>query len=597
MNQHLALPPVATVGTARSAAMPVVFSDTVGLFMPARGVASTSAVLFLSPWGLEEMFVRKLWRQMAERLSDAGVSSLRFDYPGTGDAADRTAYPHGLAAWADAAVDAARELRALSACDRIIIIAQGLGVVIAVEATRKIEDVHATAFLAPVVSGRSYLRELQLWARMIDDGLGLAEHQRAKEGVSIASLSMPPEVAADVRQLNLTASVVQPAPYSLVAVRGDRPSDEAFAVQIEMAGGSVARVPYAGYDAMVANPSASKVPRELVEDVANWVAGIGGEKRLSSPVQPPAPPYVFMAGAGFRETPVTFGEGDRLYGILCEPAGGRRGAIAVLLGTAYDRHAGWGRMGVSMARELAASGISSFRFDAANVGDSPPRAGFPDQVLYGKALAEDVKAAIDFIEERALGPIMLVGRCSGAYQAFRSAVDDRRVRGVVIANPYVFEWDPRWDVDEALQFVPRSLDTYRERLFQVETFRRLFSGRIDVARALANIAGAVGKRLFRGFRPLLDHLPGVGKLHQKVLASFRALAEREVRLAILYSENDVGFDHLVQHFGRDGEKLKRYPLVTVETIEQADHNLTPPEARRRFLEAVKAAALSIDTTA
>ncbi len=45
-------------------------------------------MLFVSPWGFEEMCSRKFFRVAAEHFSDIGVPSLRFDYRGTGDALD-----------------------------------------------------------------------------------------------------------------------------------------------------------------------------------------------------------------------------------------------------------------------------------------------------------------------------------------------------------------------------------------------------------------------------------------------------------------------------------------------------------------------------
>ena len=45
-------------------------------------------MLFLSPWGIEEMCNRKLYRILSERFAALGVASLRFDYPGAANAFD-----------------------------------------------------------------------------------------------------------------------------------------------------------------------------------------------------------------------------------------------------------------------------------------------------------------------------------------------------------------------------------------------------------------------------------------------------------------------------------------------------------------------------
>lgn len=176
-----------------SAALPVTFADTVGLYSAAApgSAPHDSAVLFLSPWGFEEMCTRKLWRDLAERLAAAGVASLRFDYPGTGDALDRTEFADGLAIWERAALVAAEELRRLSGTSRLILIGHGLGATLAALVAPQLKALDGVALMAPVVNGRMYLRELAAWSKMVDEGLGLRDDQRITDHVAIAGLVMP----------------------------------------------------------------------------------------------------------------------------------------------------------------------------------------------------------------------------------------------------------------------------------------------------------------------------------------------------------------------------------------------------------------------
>ena len=61
-----------------SAAQPTVFGSHVGLFSaPDEGLPRRDlAVLFLSPWGMEEMCTRKLYRILSEHFAALGVASL-----------------------------------------------------------------------------------------------------------------------------------------------------------------------------------------------------------------------------------------------------------------------------------------------------------------------------------------------------------------------------------------------------------------------------------------------------------------------------------------------------------------------------------------
>lgn len=579
--------PSARVAAAAAAARPVTFSDTVGLFMPTAGKATATGVLFVSPWGLEEMCMRKFWRVVADALADQGIASLRFDYPGTGDALDRNDYAGGLSLWEDCVVEAAQALRRQSGCRNVIVVSQGLGSALAVRVADRIEGLAAIACLAPVTSGRAFLREMQIWARMVDEGLGVPEDHRLRDGVGIAGLRMPDEIAADLRKLSLTGLTHRPVPRALVVKRADRPADTEFSAQLTAMGVEVREADYTGYDEFISNPAISTMPDDIRKVVLEWIGSVAA----ALPVEAPLPVErrasdASLLGPDFRETPVNFGDGGRLYGMLCEPLGPRSGATVLILGTAYDRHAGWGRSSVMMARNLAAAGVASLRFDGANIGDSPPVPGVPDQVLYQDSQIDDVRAALDFLARRDLTPVVVSGRCSGGYLTFKSAVADQRVSGAIAVNPFVFHWQQGRDIDESLRYMPRSLDVYREKMFQPETFRRLLQGRVDVKRAIANMGRAFWRRVARKATPILQMLPGSGGEYAEVRKSFQSLAERKMSLYLLYSENDVGFEHFAEHFGPKGQGLRRYPNVRLSIVPEADHNFTPAPARRAYLNAL-----------
>lgn len=62
-------------------------------------------------------------------------------------------------------------------------------------------------------------------------------------------------------------------------------------------------------------------------------------------------------------------------------------------------------------------------------------------------------------------------------------------------------------------------------------------------------------------------------------------------ISLLYSDNDDGLEHFRYYFNADGRGLSAYRNVSLTIIPDADHNLSTPEARKAYIDAVKLMAL------
>ncbi|MDM9621322.1 oligosaccharide flippase family protein [Rhizobium sp. S96] len=568
-------------GAGRDAALPLAFDGTIGLFKPeSPGVQKRSAaVLFVSPWGFEDMCSRKFFRVAAEHFADVGVPSLRFDYPGTGDALEVTDAPVTLAVWESAIRGAAEKLKSLSGCSRIILVAQGLGATLAQRMGNTIEDVDAIVMLGPVLNGRAYLRELSAWSKFINHHLGLGEHHVPDGQHVIAGLVMPAGVAAELSKVNISSPEHVASSRYLILERPARADQTTFADNLRALGAKVEQRVFEGYDELVTDPLFARTPMAAVNYLADWMAThVPVDSEAAGPAVAIEPGS--MKGDGFEEVPVRFGEQNHLVGIISRPLGASTGNAVLFLSTAYDRHCGWGRTIANMARDLARQGIISLRFDSANVGDSPPRLDAPDQILYAPSQSEDARAAIDFLEGFSHRPLMLAGRCSGGYLAVRAAADDERVKAAVSINPFVYYWDPEQAVQKKhVVSVPRSFEDYGQR-FSLHTFKRIIRGEIDVKAAAKNVIIAFARRMSVRVAPLLEYLPSRRKTTVEVRNSFTTFGKRKLPLTLIYSEGDVGLEHMYFYFGPGARKLARHPNVRLVMLPDADHNLTPPESRK-----------------
>ncbi len=574
--------------TGRSAAEPVAFSGAFGLFQPARGGALDTVVVFASPWALEELCTtRKFWRIIAEKLADRGLASFRFDWPGTGDALDTADFSKGLEVWRAALIEAAQKARALSGAGKVVVIGQSFGAAVAAQTGPRIDGLEAMALLAPVISGRFYSRELAIWSNMVDADLGLTDAQRVKDGVAIASFRLQPEIAAELRKLDLTALAERPAPRCLVLARVDRPSDADFCAHLEKLGAEVRSEPFADYDKLISNPLLVRLPVEVGDRLVDWAAEIAGATPAANRPDESGRGGV-LTGDGFVEEGVNFGRGGRLSGVLCRPDGLRRGAPVVFVSASYDRRIGWGRTTVDMARRLARDGIASLRFDIADAGDSPPNPGRPEEVLYTQAPQEDLGEALDFLDAAGLGRPVVAGRCSGAYIGFHGALEDARVCGAVLANPIAFYWAPGRSLSQLVRQSGRTLEDYGSRALRLDTFKRLLRGELDLVAIARNILRGVGGRVRALARKALRKRSPEGRA---VYAAFGELKRRQVPVTVLYSAQDPGREHYNFYFDAAGGRTQGFENVAVTVIPDADHNLTPEHSRAVYLDAIRATAL------
>lgn len=182
---------------------------------------------------------------------------------------------------------------------------------------------------------------------------------------------------------------------------------------------------------------------------------------------------------GFLERPVVFACGDdSLLGILHESAQPATLGVLVIVGGPQYR-VGSHRQFVLMARDLARSGVPVFRFDYRGMGDSDGAA------RTFEAVEEDVAAALDafFREQPQVSGVVLWGLCDAASVALMVCRQDPRVRGVIVANPWV-----RTQSGEARTYLRHY---YVQRFMQRSFWRKLLSGAFNPFRSAQELAATV----------------------------------------------------------------------------------------------------------
>lgn len=556
-----------------SVATPLAFLDGFAYLHPAAG---DTGVIFCASWGYEALCAHRSCVELAGMLASAGYPTLRFDYPGVANSAVDLD-ERDLDDWIGAIGEAAALLKRVSGATEIVLAGFGFGCLVAAEAVARGLAARGVVLLAPPLTGRRYIRETQALAAMVaapDDG----GDQIAPGDVAIAGFVMPAAFAAEARKLDLARLRLPKDAFCIVADKPEIDASELVA-RLGADGADIRECPLQGYAEIIAGPTMAATPRGAFQSLIAVLRDVAPVRLVEECAALEVQGAAVVDGGDFVEIAARFGEGERLFGVVCRPSqAAERTPIVIMISVGRNSHIGWRRMSVENARALACMGVASLRFDISGVGDSAPRPGQPEQTLYSDWPSLDVAEAIDFVADCGFGPVVLLGVCSGAYVGLQTAVNDGRIAGLVAANIYRLVWDPAESVEQALRYGNRRIGPAVSRLLTRERMAKVLAGRGNLCPAILHAVKRVRRRLGVIAMRYLGAIGPRGALYAECMRRFDILRARRVETTLCYSDGDDGLGEIDDYFGKDRGGLAAYPNVRLVGMERCDHNLTPRQA-------------------
>ncbi|BCM81917.1 alpha/beta fold hydrolase [Methylobacterium indicum] len=543
--------------------IPVALGDAFAWYTPGQ---LPRGVLLCGTFGFEQGCAYRSWRELAALIAGAGCPTLRFDYPGQGDARD----PDGPEI--PAALDAIRAgiafLRERAGVDEIAVVGLRLGATLAALSQEGDPGpgIDRLVMLSPFATGKAYRREMAMQSRLLDVMPDRTPMPQEPDALMVGSFVLGPQTLADLGRLDLMAPARAPARRILLL----GPKVDSLAERYRALGSAVETGPFPDLTQLVSDPLFSRTPVETFAVVRDFVvAGADGASaagtRAAAGAVAPAPGR--LTDAAWSEEVSRFSPG--LVGILCRPAAAWSGDTVLVVNSGRNPRAGHGRQTTRLARRLAAAGIASFRFDLRGIGDSPDR---PDGSLplYAADSVAEVTAAIDHLAALGHTPGVVLGNCSGAYQAFQALAQDARLRAALLVNLYCFDLKPGTDVETMVRDTFRHSQGYLARARQGRFWRRILSGEIGLTR----IAAA----LLRDGRARLDRwttrMPWRTLQRASVAGRVARIRRRGARICMVYSADDLGIPTVRAHFGASDDRIGRRLGYPVTILPGTDHNLS-----------------------
>jgi len=272
---------------------------------------------------------------------------------------------------------------------------------------------------------------------------------------------------------------------------------------------------------------------------------------------------VAVVSSPYREKIVSFGEAEGLIGVLTIPTVQRAQAShVVLINSGLIHRIGVSRLHVEFAREFAAAGITTLRFDLAGIGDSER----PSEALsLQESVKRDIAGALAFLStECGAARFVLIGLCSGAYDAFQVALGDPRVSGAVLID------------------IPGPFQTWRHiayhlgaRVFHLSSWRNPIEKMMLYARVLFLLNRPAPKEdtsdFVQGVRPRTPF--------ELMQAELDSLLARNVELYFIFTAGvPSNYNHRSQFRSRF-PRAASHRALSVEFLPESDHMFSARNAR------------------
>jgi alpha-beta hydrolase superfamily lysophospholipase len=431
------------------------------LHQPTDSSARGGAVL-CPPLGIETVSARYAYRELAYRLAEAGFVTLRFDYDGTGDSAGPGDSSGRVKAWLDSIHTAVDFIRSQHG-GRVSVVGMRIGATLAAAAfgseTAVIDEL---VLWDPCASGRSFLREQRALSSFTVGMQSSADDD---------SVETPGEVfdgrtAADLSALEIQHAEGPLADAVLLLMRSGRKGDRRMNERLDRP--HVTRVPIDGQEELLeVQPGLAEIPHGTIDTIVEWLAARAAGSptipvQISGTDRTRAIVGTTKDGPLVEET-VSLGSAG-LFGIITSPgwdAGALSRPTVVFCNAGVLDHVGPARLWVDLSRAWAASGFRSVRLDITGIGDSWVRGRSPHDFVYAPAALDEVQEVLRELSPDDPGDAVLVGLCSGGYQAIEGAIG-ARVRGLCVINPDLNFSPPEVRVDAPEDMQAGRLDTRRQ---------------------------------------------------------------------------------------------------------------------------------------
>lgn len=552
---------------------PLYFGDSAApLFGVLNRAEASSAVdrgvVICAPLGYENVVYYRQLGILARRLSVAGRSTLRFDWPGSGDSAGDDTQPRLVAAYLESVSRAIEVLRAATGLNHIDLVGLRIGATLAASAVAAGSEAADLVLWDPFLTGRDYIRAMRTFDRFSRKPTGLSDDSQA-EGQPASGFVIAPATVRDLERLDLTKIEYGAPRRVLVAGRPAQP-DEPLLKRFRGLGHDVSSAVFEELREVALGWAERPVPTDAFAQIESWLTPGRPSGRVGLGWTPQRIIELPIEGVAVREEAVVLQDGSTMLGVVTTPAElSFDDSWIVFVPNRYARRVGPNRLYTEWARDWAAAGVASLRIDVNGTGDAGGPDGETDRDMYRPHAVSDVLRSVSFLREQFdARRFAVMGLCSGGYVGFHAALKDSSIEAVILLNPQMLLWTEQETPLTRAGILCRAA-------LRPSSWKRLLTTpkrRVRLAAMLPEVGEAVVSHVRWRF-DRLSRRSREGKLSVRdwIVAAIDRLEARECRVLFVFSEGDAGRDYLTRHLGPSLPGLAERPNVSLETVPGADH--------------------------
>jgi alpha/beta superfamily hydrolase len=403
--------------------------------------ATALAIVICTPLGYQYTCAYRTLRRLAERLASLGHVVVRLEYHGTSNAAGGHLEANLVDAWRACVADAISHVAAHGAL-QVGLVGLGFGALLAMQQASKDTIASHLVLWDPVTSGRRFARELTALAMATGEAQPTEDDAAA---LSVVGIRYTSQTLDDMKQLDAAQYTVADRSVLLIERPEREPLDE-FVGALQESHCEVTRRRLSGTSELLdTDAELARFPAAIVDEIVRWIAAaridstpITNETRSAVDAAPAR-----LEAAGCDEEyerieptglAVVWGRNPRHTDPTC----------VIFLNNGVAPSTGPARAWVEMSRALNRHGWGTMRLDVSGLGESPTRPRFHDDDNHARVVTDDISEAIDAAKSRGYTQFILVGLCSGAFNAIEAQYADDRVTSFFALNPAVWVTPRRW---------------------------------------------------------------------------------------------------------------------------------------------------------